>query len=176
MSSTQIAVITPVGGWGGWRSIAANRAAAYGRMAMARIMANVRHIVGCRRVRLLVAPANVHATRLYAQAGFQQVGVHPTGELILQVVLPCFGAIEDIIALLRASSVLKRARRAGRLRLSPGPHAAPVIGVERGPPSVPPPHTSWRTRPRDLAARRTISLSTTTNSPMPSSSRSCSRG
>jgi hypothetical protein len=55
-------------------------------------------------------------------------------------VLCRFAVIEDIIALLRASSVSKRMRRrAGRLRLSPGPHAAQVIGVERGPPSVPAP-------------------------------------
>jgi hypothetical protein len=110
-------------------------------MAMAQIMANVRHIVGCRRVRLLVSPANVHAMRLYTQAGFHQVDVHTTGELILEVVLSRFAVIEDIIALLRASSVSKRVRRAGRLRLSPGPHAAQVIGVERGPPSVPAPRT-----------------------------------
>jgi hypothetical protein len=103
--------------------------------------------VGC-RVWLLVSPANVHATHLYTQAGFHQVGVHTTGELILEVVLCRFAVIEEIIALLRASSVSKRVRRAGRLRLSPGPHAAQVIGVERGPPSVPAPLTTWRTRLR----------------------------
>ena len=42
-------------------------------------------------------------------------------------------AIEDIVALLRASSASKRARRAGRLRLSPGPHAGLVLrGRRRG--------------------------------------------
>ena len=131
--------------WLGWFALDRRyQGRGYGRVAMAKIMTNVRHIVGCRRVRLLVSPANVHATRLYAQAGFHQVGEHTSGELILEVILSRFAVIEDIIALLRASSVSKRARRAGRLRLAPGPHAAQVIGVERGPPSVPaPPRTTW---------------------------------
>jgi GNAT superfamily N-acetyltransferase len=135
--------------WLGWFALDQRyQGRGYGRMAMAQIMANFRHIVGCRRVRLVVSPANVHATRLYAQAGFHQVGVHTTGELILEVVLSRFAVIEDIIALLRASSVSKRVRRVGRLRLSPGPYAAQVIGVERGPPSVPAPRSTWRTRLR----------------------------
>jgi RimJ/RimL family protein N-acetyltransferase len=135
--------------WLGWFALDRRyQGRGYGGMAMAQIMANFRHIVGCRRVRLLVSPANEHATHLYAQAGFHQVGVHTSGELILEVVLSRFAVIEDIIALLRASSVSKRARRAGRLRLSPGPHAAQVIGVERGPPSVPAPLPTWRTRLR----------------------------
>jgi diamine N-acetyltransferase len=138
--------------WLGWFALDRRyQGRGYGRVAMAQIITNVRHIVGCRRVRLLVSPSNVHATRLYAQAGFHQVGVHTSGELILEVMLSRFAVIEDIIALLRASSVSKRARRAGRLRLSPGPHAAQVIGVERGPPSVPgPPRATWWTRFGDL--------------------------
>jgi RimJ/RimL family protein N-acetyltransferase len=133
--------------WLGWFALDRRyQGRGYGRMAMMRIMDNLRRIVGCRRVRLLVSPANVHATRLYAQAGFHQVGVHTSGELILEVLLSRFAVIEDIIALLRASSVSKRARRTGRLRLSPGPHAAQVIGVERGPPSLPPPRTTRRMR------------------------------
>jgi diamine N-acetyltransferase len=136
--------------WLGWFALDRRyQGRGYGRMAMGQIMANVRRIAGCRRVRLLVSPANVHATRLYAQAGFHQVDVHTTGELILEVVLSRFAVIEDIIAWLRASSVSKRARRAGRLRLSPGPHAAQVIGVERGPPSASaPPRARWWTMRR----------------------------
>jgi diamine N-acetyltransferase len=136
--------------WLGWCALDHRfQGRGYGRMAMAKIMTNVRHIVGCRLVRLPVSPANVPATRLYAQAGFHQVGEHTSGELILEVILSRFAVIEDIIALLRASSVSKPARRAGRLRLAPGPHAAQVIGVERGPPSVPaPPRTIWWKRLR----------------------------
>jgi RimJ/RimL family protein N-acetyltransferase len=128
--------------WLGWFALDRRyQGRGYGRMAMAQIMTNLRHIVGCRRVRLLVSPANVKAIRLYVEAGFQRVGVHTTGELILEAVLAGFAVIEDIIVLLRDSSVSKRARRSGRLRLSPGPHVARVIGVERGPPNVPASHT-----------------------------------
>jgi diamine N-acetyltransferase len=133
--------------WLGWFALDRRyQGRGYGRWAMQQIMANVRRIVGCRRVRLLVSPANVYATRLYTQAGFRQVGVHTSGELILEVVLSRFAVIEDIIAWLRASSVSKRARRVGRLRSSPGPHAAQVIGVERGPPGVTaaPLTTGWK--------------------------------
>ena len=123
--------------WLGWLALdSRQQGRGYGRMVMAQIMANVRRIVGCRRLRLLVDRINSRAMRLYAQAGFHQVGVHTTGELMFEVVLSRAAAIENIIALLRASSVSKRARRAGRLRLSPGPHAGLVIGVERGPPGV----------------------------------------
>jgi RimJ/RimL family protein N-acetyltransferase len=75
--------------WLGWFALDRRyQGRGYGRKAMTQIMANVRHIVGCRRVRLLVFPAKVHATRLYAQAGFHQVGVHTSGELILEVGSP----------------------------------------------------------------------------------------
>jgi GNAT superfamily N-acetyltransferase len=122
--------------WLGWLALdRRQQGRGYGRMAMTQIMVNLRGIVGCRRVRLLVDPLNDNALRLYTRAGFHQVGLHISGELILEVVLSCITAIEDIIALLRASSVSKRARRVGRLRWSPGPHAGLVIGVERGPPT-----------------------------------------
>jgi diamine N-acetyltransferase len=123
--------------WLGWFALdRRQQGRGYGRMAMAQIMIDVRSLVGCRRVRLLVAPVNNRAIRLYEQAGFRHVGVHTTGELLLEVVLPGVVMIENIIALLRASSASKRARHTGRLRLSPGPHAGLVIGVERGPPGV----------------------------------------
>ena len=121
--------------WLGWLAFdRRQQGRGYGRLAMARIMATVRRIPGCRKVRLLVDRHNLSAMRLYVREGFQQVDVHKTGELILEAMLSGIGAIEDVIGLLRASSVSKRARRAGRLRLSPGPHAAWSIGVERGPP------------------------------------------
>jgi len=123
--------------WLGWLALDRHQqGCGYGRLAMAQIMVSLHLIVGCRRVRLLVDPSNSHAIRLYAQAGFHQIGVHESGELILEAVLSDVAAIEDIVALLRASSASKRARRAGRLRLSPGPHAGLVIGVERGPPGA----------------------------------------
>jgi RimJ/RimL family protein N-acetyltransferase len=123
--------------WIGWFALdRRQQGRGYGRMAMAHIMADLRGIVGCRRVRLLVDRVNSRAMRLYALAGFHEVGTHATGELILEAVLTSVAAIADIIALLRASSASKRARRAGRLRRSPGPHVGLTIGVERGPPGV----------------------------------------
>lgn len=81
--------------WLGWFALDRRyHGRGYGRMAMAKIPTNVRHIVGCHRVRLLVSPANVHAMHLYALAGFHQVDMHTTGELILEVVLSCFAGVE----------------------------------------------------------------------------------
>jgi len=123
--------------WIGWFALdRRQQGRGYGRMAMAQIMADLRRIVGCRRVRLLVDRVNSRAMRLYALAGFREVGTHASGELILEVVLTSVATIKDIIALLRASSASKRARRAGRLRCSPGPHVGLAMGVERGPPGV----------------------------------------
>jgi diamine N-acetyltransferase len=123
--------------WLGWFALdRRQQGRGYGRTAMTQIMHNFHHIAGCRRIRLLVDPINKRAIHLYEQAGFRQVGTHRSGELIFEVVLSSVAAIENIIALLRASSASRRARRAGRLRLSPGPHAGLVIGVERGPPQA----------------------------------------
>ncbi len=123
--------------WLGWLALdRRQQGRGYGRMAMSHIMLQVRRIVGCRRMRLLVDPVNIRAVGLYTRAGFRQVGLHASGELIMEAVLSSIILVRDIVALLRASSVSKRARRAGRLRLSPGPHAGLVIGVERGPPTA----------------------------------------
>lgn len=121
--------------WLGWFALdRRQQGRGFGRIALAQIMTHVGRIVGCRRVRLLVVPANIRAIRLYERAGFRQIGVNALGEFILEAVLFSVATFQNVVALLRASSVSKRARRAGRLRLSPGPHAALTIGVERGPP------------------------------------------
>jgi ribosomal protein S18 acetylase RimI-like enzyme len=141
--------------WLGWLALGRRQqGCGYGRLAVAQIMVSLGLIVGCRRVRLLVDPSNSYAIRLYARAGFHQIGVHASGELILEAVLSGVAAIEDIVALLRASSASKRARRTGRLRLSPGPHAGLVIGVERGPPGAQPGKRSPARRCFDLGAGR----------------------
>jgi RimJ/RimL family protein N-acetyltransferase len=125
--------------WLGWLAFdRRHQNRGYGRVAMVRIMATMRRIVGCRRVRLLVDPANTSALRLYAKAGFRQTGLRRRGELVLEAAVFIVVAVENVVASLRASSVSKRARRMGRLRLSHGPHAGWVIGVERGPPA-----TAW---------------------------------
>jgi RimJ/RimL family protein N-acetyltransferase len=123
--------------WLGWLALdRRQQGQGYGRIAMTRVMESLRRIVGCRRVRLLVDPLNGRALALYLKAGFRRIGLDRAGELVLESVLSSVVVIEDIIALLRATSVSKRARKAGRLRLSPGPHAGLVIGVERGPPAM----------------------------------------
>ncbi|HET6308304.1 MAG TPA: GNAT family N-acetyltransferase [Rhodopila sp.] len=108
-----------------------------GRIAMAEIMRRFHRVQGCRRVRLLVAPDNHGACHLYQDAGFSSVGVLPaTGELILERIMPALlWARRTMRAVLGPLPIwTKRGRRRMRLRLAPGPHAAMVIGVERGPP------------------------------------------
>jgi GNAT superfamily N-acetyltransferase len=123
--------------WLGWFALdRRHQGRGYGRTALARIMAHFGRIAGCRRVRLLVVPANNRAIRLYEQAGFSRVGVNAAGEYILEAIVRSVATVQNVVALLRASSASKRARRAGRLRLSPGPHAALTIGFERGPPAT----------------------------------------
>ncbi len=72
--------------WLGWFAIdARHQGAGFGRAAMAAIMAGLRRIAGCRRVRLLVAPDNASALRLYRHAGFHTVGRWAaTGELVME--------------------------------------------------------------------------------------------
>jgi ribosomal protein S18 acetylase RimI-like enzyme len=108
-----------------------------GRKAMAEIMRRFHCVAGCRRVRLLVAPDNGGAYHLYESAGFRPVGVlRATGELILEFIPPTLlGASRAAREMVSSLPIwTKRGRRRMRLRLAPGPHAAMVIGVERGPP------------------------------------------
>ena len=124
--------------WLGWFALDRHsQGRGFGRAAMAHIMAAFRGIAGLRRVRLLVAADNVHAIRLYEKAAFRLVGVHTGGEMILEAALPplfAFGA--RLCDLLRGLTVPGHASREGRLRLSAGPYAARMIGVERGPPAL----------------------------------------
>ncbi len=125
--------------WLGWFALDRRvQGRGLGRTIMANIMATYRRIVGCRRVRLLVARDNPGALRLYAQAGFRQVGVTArTGELILEAALSGSVATGGLrAALIRRCSTPGHLCRQGRLRLSPGPYAARVIGVERAPPAM----------------------------------------
>jgi GNAT superfamily N-acetyltransferase len=124
--------------WLGW--FAMDRRAqgrGLGRATMAEIMRRFHRVAGCRRVRLLVAPDNRGACHLYEDAGFRPVGVlRATGELILEFIPPVLlGASRAARNVLGPLPIwTKRGRRRMRLRLAPGPHAAMVIGVERGPP------------------------------------------
>ncbi|HEY0182775.1 MAG TPA: GNAT family N-acetyltransferase [Rhodopila sp.] len=125
--------------WLGWFALDRHvQGCGYGRAAFAHIMLNMRRMPACRRVRLFAYADNTHAMNLYAQAGFRRIGVHSTGELILEAVLP-----EAIPA--RMAQVLARlvagpghVCHEGRLRSSAGPYAARMIGVQRGPPAAMP--------------------------------------
>ncbi len=116
--------------WLGWFALERRQQGrGYGRRVLARIMASFRRTPGCRRVRLLVTPDNVHALRLYAQAGFRRLGVTGTGDLIFEAVLPGLAN-----GFRRRASLGPRPRRSCRPRRSPTDHAVRAIAIERGPP------------------------------------------
>ena len=126
--------------WLGWFAIdLRQQGRGYGRLAMTAVMDHLRRLSGCRRVRLCVARENSRARGLYDRAGFRWVGLlRSTGELILELALRstaeadrCAGFVLAIFA-----AGVQRAFRHRRLRFAAGPHAARVIGVERGPPRL----------------------------------------
>lgn len=124
--------------WLGW--FALDRRAqgrGYGRAAMQAILRRIGRIPGLRRARLLVAPDNAPARHLYGRLGFRAAGaLRATGELILEIATGAMAALAPAIGACEAASPSGLKRRSGhrRLRLRAGPHAAWVIGVERGPP------------------------------------------
>lgn len=122
--------------WLGWLAFdRRSQGRGFGRTTMTRIMAAFRSLAGCRRVRLLVAPDNACALRLYARVGFQQSGVHDTGELILEAILPHLSNCSTRPNVMRRRQATPgHASNEGRLRRAAGPYAAPMIGVQRGPP------------------------------------------
>ena len=122
--------------WLGWFALdRRSQGRGFGRATMARIMTAFRGIAGCRRVRLLVSPDNAPAIRLYTQAAFRPVGVHATGELVLEAMLPGrYTSGPRLCSMLRLVIMPGHASHEGRLRLAAGPYEARMIGVERGPP------------------------------------------
>lgn len=130
--------------WLGWIALdRRQQGRGYGRAAVAHIMSSVRRIAGCRRVRLLVAADNAAALRLYTQAAFRPAGVSDSGELILEAKLADLSSAGILLSdMIRVVVRPGHASRQGRLRLSAGPYAARMIGVERGPPA-----RTRRTRP-----------------------------
>ncbi len=125
--------------WLGWLAVdRRNQGCGYGRLALLDAMLRLRRVPGCRRLRLLVAPDNGPALALYAHAGFGQVGFwEATGEWILEHALPDPANVEgnETFLLQAVAARARRVFRHRRLREIAGPHAAWVIGVERGPPS-----------------------------------------
>ena len=125
--------------WLGWLALdQRQQGRGFGRCALLDILASLRRLCSCERVRLLVSPDNAPAQSLYGSAGFIQVGRDAsTQELVLELNLS--PARRDIRAkaycLARTAAGAFRKFRHRRLRITAGPHAAWVIGVERGPPS-----------------------------------------
>ncbi len=124
--------------WLGWFALDRRcQGQGYGRAAIEHVMGTLCRIDGCRRVRLFASFDNTRALRLYAQAGFQAAGIHTTGELILEAVLPeTIPVTVALVVLIRLLATLGHACHEGRLRSSVGPYPARVIGVERGPPAI----------------------------------------
>lgn len=123
--------------WLGWLAIARPyQGFGYGRAILATVLGRLGRIPGCRRVRLLVAADNHGARRLYGRHFFRPVDVHgATGELVFEHDLED-GQPYEVEAPRRLGRRFAR-DDSGHLRLRPhaGPHAAWVIGVERGPPA-----------------------------------------
>ncbi len=128
--------------WLGWLALDRHQQGrGYGRAALQAVIAQLRTVVGCRRVRLLVTRDNVRARQLYGRGGFREAGIWAaTRELVLELVLP--GGVDggrlDSFNLVAVAMRARRVFRHRRLRRTAGPHAAWVIGVERGPPCFAP--------------------------------------
>ncbi|WP_439598606.1 GNAT family N-acetyltransferase [Falsiroseomonas sp.] len=123
--------------WLGWFILArAHQGRGLGRAILARIMAGMASVPGCRRIRLIVVPENAGAQALYRRMGFRLVGTLPaTGDLVMECALrPGSPALAASLPALACPIASRRGRRRMRLRPRTGPHAARVIGVERGPP------------------------------------------
>jgi hypothetical protein len=108
-------------------------------------------VPGCRRVLLLVDQENLAAQHLYRHMGFKPSDTRSVGtEEILA--WSCAGLTPVLDLVPEQQSPFTKRRRL-RVRLSPGPHAARVIGSTRGPPEVGPGSyvQSWVSAPVCLA-------------------------
>ena len=94
--------------WLGWFAIdRRQQGAGLGRLAMAGIMAQLSQIPACRRVRLLVAPDNSPALRLYRRAGFAVAGLaDATAELIMECALAAGRPSSEVPARFWAEAIL----------------------------------------------------------------------
>ncbi|HYZ63598.1 MAG TPA: GNAT family N-acetyltransferase [Acetobacteraceae bacterium] len=94
--------------WLGWFAIDRRRqGAGLGLRAMQAIMLRLRRIPECREVRLLVAPDNAPALRLYGRAGFLVHGVaEQTGELIMRCLLAAGRPSSEVPARFWANAIL----------------------------------------------------------------------
>lgn len=126
--------------WLGWFILArAQQGRGLGRAILARIMAGLRGVPGCQRIRLIVVPENAGALALYAKAGFRLVAtMSGTGDLVLECALRPGSPVADTQSTPEALCPISSRRGRRRLRVRPrtGPHPVRVIGVKRGPPAA----------------------------------------
>jgi RimJ/RimL family protein N-acetyltransferase len=121
--------------WLGWLAIGWRfQGGGLGGTAMAAAMARLRRI-GCRRIRLLVAPDNEAALRLYRRVGFEVAGIWaPTGEWIMDCVSPGPVPEQERLALVANAYTLLQAMWL-RLWRRGAPPAAKLSGEFHGPPT-----------------------------------------
>jgi GNAT superfamily N-acetyltransferase len=128
--------------WLGWLAIDLRwQGAGLGRAALAAAMARLARIAGCRRVRLLVAPDNAPALRLYRRAGFTLSGTWPaTGEMVMEFRQPAhlapgrLSSESPVDRVLNAYSLVQAMWL--RLWRRGVPPAARMSGEFHGPPAV----------------------------------------
>ena len=94
--------------WLGWFGIDRwHQGGGRGSRVIAAIMSRFRQIPSCREIRLLVAPDNAGALRLYRRAGFLLHGLaRDTGELIMRRVLPLGRPSGEVPARFWANAIL----------------------------------------------------------------------
>ena len=121
--------------WLGWFGIdRRHQGGGRGGRVIAAIMTRLSHIPACREVRLLVAPDNAGALRLYRRAGFVLHSLaRETGELVMRRVLPLARPCGEVPARFWANAILMAvvAARSYRLGL---PVAAKLHGEVAHPP------------------------------------------
>ncbi len=121
--------------WLGWLAVDVGcQGLGLGRAALGAALARLRAVAGCRRVRLLVAPDNAPALRLYRAAGFRVVGEDSrTGELVMECVEPGGVPEQERLALVANAYTLLQAMWL-RLWRRGAPPAAKLSGEFHGPP------------------------------------------
>ena len=121
--------------WLGWFGIDRRRqGGGRGKRAMAAIRDRLRRLPTCREIRLLVAPDNAAALRLYRRAGFLLLGAfRRTGELIMRCVLPPSRPSGDVPARFWANAILLGVIDARKCRMGV-PVAAQLHGEVAFPP------------------------------------------
>lgn len=120
--------------WLGWLAIdRAHQGQGLGRAALAAALSGLARLARIRRIRLLVAPGNAPALRLYQAAGFKPVGTWPhTGERVMEWTAPATTRPDAVTipALTLVLAMLMRLYRRGV------PPAARMSGEFHGPPDA----------------------------------------